>query len=130
MIRACGWPHALFCIFGKWNTIYWWMHWNFSQNLVGYIRRSISKNRQLKEIKIDEFKIYCKKESIDIVNETVLDKKKKKMEELIKLDMPIEKLLINRKEALKYYQKAKEFDKVELLKYNNNTNINLYKLDN
>lgn len=71
--------------------------------------------------------IYIK--SYKTVTETVLDKVKEKMEELIKLDMPIEKLLINRKEAIKYYQKAKEFDKVELLKYNTNTNINLYKLD-
>ena len=72
--------------------------------------------------------IYIK--SYKSVSESVLEKVKEKMEELIKQDLPIDKLLINRKEAIKYYQKEKELDKVELLKYNTNTNINLYKLDN
>ena len=72
--------------------------------------------------------IYIK--SYKTVTENVLEKVKEKMEDLIKQDLPIDKLLINRKEAIKYYQKAKEYDKVELLKYNTNTNINLYKLDN
>ena len=64
------------------------------------------------------------------IDNNVLEKTKEKMDELIKQDLPIDKLLINRKEAIKYYQKEKEYDKVELLKYNTNTNINLYKLDN
>ena len=64
------------------------------------------------------------------ITEKVLDEVKNKMEEMIKANLSIDKLLINRKEAIKYYQKIKEFDKVELLKYNTNTNINLYKLDN
>ena len=53
-----------------------------------------------------------------------------KMNELIKSNMSIEKLLVNRLEAVEYYKKLKEEDKVHILKYTTNTNINLYKLDN
>ena len=42
----------------------------------------------------------------------------------------IEKKLINRLEAINYYKNKKEFDKVDILKYSTNTNINLYKLNN
>lgn len=72
--------------------------------------------------------IYIKSEKR--INSDALDKVGKKMEELISLDLPIDKLLINRKEAIKYYEKIKEYDKVNILKYNTNTNINLYKLEN
>ena len=64
------------------------------------------------------------------INNEVLTKVKKRMDEIIKKDIPIDKLLINRKEAIKYYEKNKEYDKVKMLKYNTNTNVNLYKLDN
>ena len=64
------------------------------------------------------------------ITESSLEKVKQKMDEIIKNNLPIDKLLINRKEAIKYYQKQKEFDKVNMLKYNTNTNINLYKLEN
>ena len=62
------------------------------------------------------------------LTEDKLEKLKIRMEEIIKEDLPIDKLLINRKEAIKYYESQKEHDKVEMLKYNTNTNINLYKL--
>ena len=65
-----------------------------------------------------------------LINESVLEKVKEKMDDIIKQDLIIDKLLINRKEAIRFYLKEKEYDKVELLKYNTNTNINLYKLDN
>lgn len=51
-----------------------------------------------------------------------------KMNEIIKSDMPIEKTLVNRLEAIEYYKKIGEEDKVNILKYTTNTNINLYKL--
>ena len=64
------------------------------------------------------------------IDEQKLDKVKERMNNIIKEDLPIDKLLINRKEAISYYKKIKEYDKVKILKYNTNTNINLYKLDN
>ncbi len=64
------------------------------------------------------------------ISEKDLDLVTKEMNNLIRMDIPIDKLLINRKEAIKYYSNKGIKDKVELLKYNTNTNINLYKLDN
>lgn len=72
--------------------------------------------------------IYVKSEKL--ISSEVLDSVNKKMNELIKDDHRIDKLLINRKEAIKYYERLGETDKSNLLKYNTNTNINLYKLDN
>ena len=66
----------------------------------------------------------------DNITEKDLEVATKEMNRLIDLDLPIDKLLINRKEAIKYYTDKGSLDKVELLKYNTNTNINLYKLDN
>lgn len=69
--------------------------------------------------------------STDIkINDSKLEKVKNRVDELIEKDLPIDKLLINRKEAIKFYEKQKEYDKVNILKYNTNTNVNLYKLDN
>ena len=53
-----------------------------------------------------------------------------KIKEISEANYPIDKLLINRKEAISYYEKLGESDKSELLKYNTNTNVNLYKLNN
>lgn len=64
------------------------------------------------------------------ITEKDLDLVTKEMNNIIRLDIPIDKLLINRKEAIKYYSNKGVKDKVDLLKYNTNTNINLYKLDN
>ena len=64
------------------------------------------------------------------INDSKLEKISAKVDELIEKDLPIDKLLINRKEAIKFYEKQKEYDKVSILKYNTNTNVNLYKLDN
>ena len=64
------------------------------------------------------------------INQDLLNRVKARMEIIISEDKKIDKLLINRKEAIAYYQKEKELDKVSMLKYNTNTNINLYKLSN
>ena len=52
------------------------------------------------------------------------------MKESVVNNTYIEKKLINRLEAINYYKNKKEFDKVDILKYSTNTNINLYKLNN
>lgn len=65
-----------------------------------------------------------------LISSNDLDVVKTKMNEMIKADLPIDKLLINRKEAIKYYDRVGEEDKKDILKYNTNTNVNLYKLNN
>lgn len=63
------------------------------------------------------------------ITESDLELVSNKMNELIKKNLPIEKTLVNRLEAIDYYKSLKEDDKVNILKYTTNTNINLYKLD-
>ena len=72
--------------------------------------------------------IFIKTEKL--ISSDDLDVIKNKVKEISEADYPIDKLVINRKEAISYYERLGEFDKSELLKYNTNTNINLYKLNN
>lgn len=50
------------------------------------------------------------------------------MKEIVKRDLPIQKNLVNRLEAIEYYKSTKSYDKVNVLKYSVNTNVNLYRL--
>ena len=72
--------------------------------------------------------IFIKTEKL--ISSDDLDIIKDKVKEISDANYPIDKLLINRKEAISYYEKLGELDKSELLKYNTNTNVNLYKLNN
>lgn len=89
--------------------------------------KSVLKSKIIVKYSLDTG-IYIKSE--ELISSDDLDNVKTKMNEMIKEDFKIDKLLINRKEAIKYFEKLGEKDKVELLKYNTNTNINLYKLEN
>ena len=57
-----------------------------------------------------------------------LDKVSREMKEIVKRDLPIQKNLVNRLEAIEYYKSTKNYDKVNVLKYSVNTNVNLYRL--
>ena len=57
-----------------------------------------------------------------------ITKLKKEMKEVIKLNLPIEKINANRIDAIKYFEVIKDDSKVDLLKYSTNTFITLYKL--
>ena len=65
-----------------------------------------------------------------LINKQLLDRVKRKMDDIIKNDLPIDKILINKLDAINYFSRIKVDDKVKLLKYNTNSNINLYRLDN
>lgn len=62
-----------------------------------------------------------------ITNES-LEKVSDEVKSLIKKDLLIEKTLVSRLEAIKYYEQIGNIDKVNILKYSVNTNVNLYKL--
>jgi len=55
---------------------------------------------------------------------------KKEMKNIIRFNLPIEKLNVNRIEAISYFENVGDQAKVNLLKYNTNTFITLYKLGN
>ena len=94
--------------------------------VLSYAFKDVLKSKIIVKYSLDTG-IYIKTEKL--ISSEDLDLIKNKMNEIVKADLPIEKLLINRKEAIKYYEKLGENDKAELLKYNTNTNVNLYKLE-
>lgn len=55
---------------------------------------------------------------------------KEEMKNIVKLNLPIEKLNVNRIDAIDYFEKVSDYSKKELLKYNTNSFITLYKLGN
>ena len=57
-----------------------------------------------------------------------LDKVSREMKEIVKRNLPIQNNLVNRLEAIEYYKSTKSYDKVNVLKYSVNTNVNLYRL--
>ena len=65
----------------------------------------------------------CKK-----ITKEDLDKVSREMKEIVKRNLPIQKNLVNRLEAIEYYKSTKSYDKVNVLKYSVNTNVNLYRL--
>ena len=58
-----------------------------------------------------------------------LGKVSDEMNEIIKKDLPIKKNLINRIDAMNYYNAIGDLDKIHVLKYSINTNVNLYRLN-
>lgn len=58
-----------------------------------------------------------------------IKKIKSRMQELIKKDLPIEKVSVKREEAIKIFSDYKMDDKVRLLKYVNTDTVKLYNLD-
>ena len=53
----------------------------------------------------------------------------KEMINLVNKNLPINKNLINRMEAINYYKSIGDYAKVNVLKYSVNTNVNLYRLN-
>ena len=64
------------------------------------------------------------------ITEQQVENLKEEMKNIIKLNLPIEKLNVNRIDAIDYFDKVKDNSKKELLKYNTNSFITLYKLGN
>ncbi len=58
-----------------------------------------------------------------------LDKVYEEMKEIVKKDLPIKKNLVNRIDAINYYKAIGDYDKINVLKYSINTNVNLYRLN-
>ena len=69
--------------------------------------------------------VYTKKK----ITEEDLNKVTEEMKSIVKKDLPITKNLISRVEAINYYKSIGDYDKVDVLKYSVNTNVNLYRLN-
>ncbi|HHX16286.1 MAG TPA: nucleoside kinase [Mollicutes bacterium] len=55
---------------------------------------------------------------------------KRRMQELVNANIPFQKISVSRIDAIDYFEKNNQLDKVEGLKYVSNTFINLYRFDN
>lgn len=63
------------------------------------------------------------------ISKESLEKVSNEMRELVNKDLPINKNLINRYDAINYYKAIGDYDKLNVLKYSVNTNVNLYRLN-
>ena len=71
---------------------------------------------------------YCEIHGVDL-DKPVVKMIEDKMKELSKQDLRIQKISVSRFDAIKYFQKKKQLDKIDVLKYISNTYVNLYRID-
>lgn len=71
---------------------------------------------------------YCEIIGCDL-DKPVVDRIEEKMKELSNMDLTIQKMSVSRFDAIRYFEKRKQFDKVHALKYISNTYVNLYRID-
>jgi uridine kinase len=71
--------------------------------------------------------IYCEA-NINLTAE-IVRKIEKRMHELVGQKIPFKKTEVDKQEAIEYFKNNNQLDKVNLLKYNTNSVITLYKLD-
>lgn len=72
--------------------------------------------------------VYCEIENQQI-NDDILTKVEATMLEMVQQNYNFVKISVARQDAIKFYKKKKQFDKVNVLKYISNSYINLYRLD-
>ena len=63
------------------------------------------------------------------IDKDLVRKIEAKMHEICENDYVINKLSVSRYDAIKYFKKKKQMDKVKVLKYISNTYVNLYRID-
>lgn len=71
---------------------------------------------------------FCELKNID-VDKASITKLEQEMKKMVKEDLIIHKVSVPRFDAIKYFKKKKQLDKVRVLKYISNTYINLYRID-
>ena len=63
------------------------------------------------------------------INRDIIKQIENKMWEIVKQDYNFVKLSVSRKDAMQFFRRKKQLDKVDVFKYISNTYINLYRLD-
>lgn len=72
--------------------------------------------------------IYCEIVGAEL-DQPILEKIESKMKEIVKDDKIFTRVSVERLNAIEYFKKEKQFDKVKVLKYISNSTITLYRLD-
>ena len=71
---------------------------------------------------------YCEIDGVEI-NKSKISDLEKKMIEIVKDDLIIQKVSVSRYDAIKYFKNKKQDDKVNVFKYISNSYVNLYRID-
>ena len=71
---------------------------------------------------------YCEIENYKL-DKPLLKKIESKMKEIIELELKFTKVSVSRLDAIEFYKRKKNLDKVNMLKYISNSFVNLYRLD-
>ena len=72
--------------------------------------------------------VYCQVYGLELTK-TKLKQIEEKMQSIVKEDLRYTKISVSRFDAIEYFRRKKQIDKVKVLKYISNTYINLYRLD-
>jgi len=72
--------------------------------------------------------VYCEVVNKEI-NKEIIAKIENKMEELVQANYNFVKISVARRDAINFFKKKKQMDKVKVLKYISNSFVNLYRLD-
>lgn len=72
--------------------------------------------------------IYCEIDDVEI-DKPIITKIENVMKDIVKEDLKFTKMSVARIDAIEYFKKKKQMDKVNVLKYISNSYINLYRLD-
>ncbi len=72
---------------------------------------------------------YCEIKAED-VNAKIINSIEKEMHNIVKQDLIFNKISVLRTDAIKFFKKEKQQDKVKVLRYISNTYVNLYRIDN
>jgi len=63
------------------------------------------------------------------IDKPVINKLEEELHKLVREDLIINKVSVSRFDAIKFFKKKKQMDKVDVLKYISNTYVNLYRID-
>ena len=86
-------------------------------------------NCDVKIIRVMGKELYSEILSNTIISETTVEKIKMRMKELVEQEIPIEKIVVSRLEAMNYYKNVNQFDKANSMKYMSASSLSLYKMD-
>lgn len=96
--------------------------------LILAVRNVLGENVKLVTEHSMDHGVFCTIEGAEI-NKEVINQILKEMKEIVKENYLFTKLSVSRLDAIKYFKKTKQMDKVNVLKYISNTYINLYRIN-
>lgn len=72
---------------------------------------------------------YCEIEGVEKVSDDIINLIKKRMDELVRLNLPFKKMILTKEEAIELFTSIKKLDHVELLNTMYKETVNVYTLD-